>query len=64
MKREKRCEMKRGTIFGLVAESWLASCGQPEAYVVIDAKTEVGFWSGARTCVGEVAPSLWFEVLT
>lgn len=60
----KRSEMKPGTIFGIVGASWLAYCGRSEAYIVLDKKTEIGFWTGARTCVGEVAPALWFEVLT
>ncbi len=63
MKSEKRCEMKPGTIFGLVAASWLAA-GHNEAYVVIDEKYEVGFWTGRVTKYGDVVPSLMFEVLT
>lgn len=58
--------MKPGTIFGLVSASWLAAhqAGRAEAYIVIDAKTEIGFWTGAKTRIGDVAPSLHFEVLT
>lgn len=35
----------------------------PEVWVVLDAHTEIGFWSGAKTRIGEVAPSLRFEVI-
>lgn len=56
--------MKPGTIFGITGASWLAYCGRSEAYIVLDKKTEIGFWTGAKTRVGEVAPSLYFEVLS
>lgn len=60
---KRRGQMKPGEMF--VCRLWLVDWVWPrtEVWVVVDSKTEVGFWSGAVTCFGDVAPGLGFEML-
>lgn len=55
--------MRPGQMF-TVSDWWSLAYPQREAWVVVDQKTEVGFWSGARAAIGDVAPSMFFEVIT
>lgn len=58
--------MRPGTVFGIDGRSWLADRfdGATDAYVVIDDKTEIRFWTGGKSILGDVAPSMYFEVLS
>lgn len=59
--RLKRRDMKPGQVFGFTDPWWPH---RRDAMVVIDASTELGFWTGERHCWGAVAPALSFEVLS
>jgi hypothetical protein len=60
-----RADLKPGQIFALrellLAVWWL---WPKEALVVIDDKFEVGFWTGAKYCIGDVASAFEVEVLS
>lgn len=56
----ERKEMRPGTIF----VPYLGAAQWPrDALVVLDAKHEVGFWTGTLFQFGDCAPSVRFEVL-
>lgn len=61
----RRCELKPGQIFGVdhafgPRSLWFACRG---AYVVLGAKHEVEFWTGAPAFFGDVMSSMEVEVL-
>lgn len=60
MKFQRRKDMKPGTIF--VYERW-EYCLFPIVLVVVNAKEEMDFWRGGTWFLGNVAPSLEFEVI-
>ena len=61
MIRVRRRDMKPGQVFGIVDPE---RPRDRDALVVVDATTEVSFWSGLRYHVGHVMPSVVFEVMS
>jgi hypothetical protein len=55
-----RKDMPTGTVFGILDHRWPS---RRDALVVLDAKREVGLWTGALSVWGDVAPGFIFEVL-
>lgn len=56
-----RKDMRPGQMFGLMDPWWPFD---RDVLVVVDATTEVSFWSGILHRWGDVGPSLRFEVLS
>jgi len=56
--------MKPGQIFGVAERRFSDGYRRYRgAYVVVDAKTEIEFWTGAQAASGDVEPSTEVEVL-
>ena len=54
----KRNQLRPGQVFGV------ALYGRREALIVVDGKTEVGFWDGGLYNIGDIKPSEPVEVLS
>lgn len=51
-----RCLLRAGEMFVIPSPVWhFWTVG--EVWIVIDAKTEIGFWRGAKAMHGDVMPS-------
>ena len=59
---KRRADMKPGEVFG-VRPHLHHLCAAPAALVVLDDKYEIEFWTGNKTCVGDVVSEWSFEVL-
>lgn len=60
----RRSAMRPGQVFGVWDSDrspWVD--GFRDAMIVVDAKTEIGFWTGAVGHFGDIAPGSCFEVL-
>ena len=66
MTRKRRSEMRPGEVFALEhSTDWRGYCVDiRKALVVVDAKSEVDFWTGVKWHVGGIAPGLDYEVLS
>lgn len=53
---KKRSELKPGEMFVVPNAPWTQAYWQ-DVWVVLDAKSEVGFWRGAQAVHGDVCPS-------
>jgi hypothetical protein len=62
--REARSRLRPGQVFVFRSNS-LWECNEPEALlVVLDERSEVEFWTGARWQCGYVCPGSHFEVVS
>jgi len=64
--RVPRRSMRPGEVFGIttVLNSRGYQLTRRDAWVVVDAATEVNFWTGARACFGECASAMCVQVLS
>lgn len=58
-----RKDLKPGTIIRHPFGVWLERAGIGELLVIIDDKTEVGFWRGGNWCIGRLEPNVAVEVV-
>lgn len=59
MTRRKRSDFRPGEMFYGPHAPWQHPA---DVMVVIDDKYEVGFWTGGKTCYGDMMADVWMEV--
>lgn len=66
MKSVERKDLHPGQVFSVPwsPNRWAPGQGAGDIFVVVDAKTEVGFWFGHEYRIGDMAPSMIIEVVS